>query len=138
MRPCGAIVVAMDDPPLTRPARVALTFMWLVLGGLVMAAAYALAGLVGYALVITAPYGLAALRTARWCLDPWGPPPRAVVADGGPSRTRRVIWLVTAVWWLALLHLAAAVLLTLTWVGAELGYVHARSAINLVRRPRAG
>ncbi|HEY3682742.1 MAG TPA: YccF domain-containing protein [Streptosporangiaceae bacterium] len=128
----------MDEPPLTGPQQATLTFMWLVLGGLLAVAAYALAGVVEYALVITAPYGRAAFRSARWFLTPYGDhTPRPVYVDGW-RRTRRAVWLVTAAWWLALVHMLAAVLLALTGAGRDLGGVHTRFALNLFKAPRAG
>lgn len=128
----------MDDPPLTRPERVTLTFMWLALGGLLMVVAYAVAGVVEYALVITAPYGRAAFRTARWFLSPYGDHTSRPVVATGWRRTRRAVWLVTAAWWLAILHLVAAALLTMTGAGRDLGGVHARVALGLFKVARAG
>jgi uncharacterized membrane protein YccF (DUF307 family) len=126
----------MSERSLTRPQRVTLTFMWLVLGGLLAVVAYTVAGVIEYALVITAPYGRAAFRSARWFLTPYGDnKPRAVYVDRW-GRTRRVVWLVTAAWWLALAHLLAAALLALTGAGRDLGGVHLSFALALFKAPR--
>ena len=52
--------------------RLLLNLIWLVFGGLVMAAGYALAALVMLILIITIPFGIASARIALFCLWPFG------------------------------------------------------------------
>jgi uncharacterized membrane protein YccF (DUF307 family) len=101
--------------------RLILNIIWLVLEGFWMAIAYTLAALICFVLIITIPFGIAALRIARFALWPFG---RTVVkrADAGAgSAIGNILWLVLCGWWLALGHLVAGVLMCLTIIGIPLG-----------------
>ena len=101
--------------------RLLLNISWFVLAGLWMALGYALAALVCFILIITIPFGIAALRIAMFALWPFG---KTVVKrrDAGlASGIGNVLWFVLCGWWLALLHLLSGVLLCLTIIGIPLG-----------------
>ena len=101
--------------------RLLLNLIWLVFGGLVMAAGYALAALVMLILIITIPFGIASARIALFCLWPFG---RTIVRRpdaGAGSLIGNVIWFVLAGWWLAIGHLVTGVLMCLTIIGIPLG-----------------
>jgi len=101
--------------------RLLLNIIWFVLAGLWMALGYALAALVCFILIITIPFGIAALRIAMFALWPFG---KTVVKrrDAGlASGIGNVLWFVLCGWWLALLHLLSGVLLCLTIIGIPLG-----------------
>ncbi len=101
--------------------RLVLNVIWFVLAGLWLALAYALAALVCFILIITIPFGIAALRIAVFALWPFG---KTVVrrADAGAgSAIGNVLWLVLCGWWLALGHLVTGVLMCLTIIGIPLG-----------------
>jgi uncharacterized membrane protein YccF (DUF307 family) len=101
--------------------RLVLNVIWFVLAGLWMALAYALAALVCFILIITIPFGIAALRIAVFALWPFG---KTVVrrADAGAgSAIGNLLWLVLCGWWLALGHLVTGVLMCLTIIGIPLG-----------------
>ena len=101
--------------------RLVLNLIWLVFGGLVMAAGYALAALVMLILIITIPFGIASARIALFCLWSFG---RTIVRrpDAGTgSLIGNVIWFVLAGWWLALGHLISGVAMCLTIIGIPLG-----------------
>ena len=101
--------------------KVLLNIIWLVFGGLVLAAGYALAALVMCILIITIPFGIAAGRMALFCLWPFG---RTLVRRpdaGAGSLVGNVIWFVLAGGWLALGHLVTGVTMCLTIVGIPLG-----------------
>ena len=100
---------------------VLLNVIWLVLSGLWLAIAYTVAALICFILIITIPFGVAALRIAVFALWPFG---RTVVRRedaGGASVIGNVLWLILCGWWLALLHLVSGVLLCLTIIGLPLG-----------------
>jgi uncharacterized membrane protein YccF (DUF307 family) len=101
--------------------RVILNVIWLVLCGIWMAIAYALAGLVAFVLIITIPFGIAAFRIAGYVLWPFGRTieqhPRAGVA----SLIGNIIWVILFGWWLAIGHLVTGVMLCLTIIGIPLG-----------------
>lgn len=92
-----------------------------MLAGLWMAIGYAIAALICFVLIITIPFGVAALRIAVFALWPFG---KVVVRRpdaGAASAIGNVIWLVLCGWWLALGHLVSGVALCLTIIGIPLG-----------------
>ncbi|OAA25769.1 putative membrane protein [Frankia sp. EI5c] len=101
--------------------RILLNVIWLVLCGVWLAIGYALAALICFLLIITIPFGIAALRMANYTLWPFG---RRVVdkpSAGSASLVGNVLWILFAGWWLALGHLTTGVALCLTIIGIPLG-----------------
>jgi uncharacterized membrane protein YccF (DUF307 family) len=101
--------------------RLILNIIWFVLAGLWMAIGYAFAALICFILIITIPFGIAALRIAIFALWPFG---RTVVrrADAGiASGIGNVIWFLLCGWWLALAHIVTGVLLCISIIGIPLG-----------------
>ena len=101
--------------------RLLLNIIWFVLAGLWMAIGYAIAALICFVLIITIPFGIAALRIGIFALWPFG---KTVVkrADAGVAAgIGNVIWFIFCGWWLALGHLVTGVLLCLTIIGIPLG-----------------
>src|SRR5206468_7347669 len=101
--------------------RLVLNIIWFVLAGLWLAIGYAIAALVWFILIITIPFGVAALRIGVFALWPFG---RSVVkrADAGAgSAIGNVIWFVLCGWWLALAHVITGVALCITLIGIPLG-----------------
>ncbi len=100
--------------------RILLNLIWLVLAGLPMAVAYAVAGLICFVLVVTIPWGFAAFRIANYVLWPFG---RTVVAKptaGVGSLLGNVVWFLVAGLWLAIGHVVSAVALAVTIIGIPL------------------
>jgi uncharacterized membrane protein YccF (DUF307 family) len=92
-----------------------------VFGGLWLAIAYAIAGVICFILIITIPFGIAAFRIALFALWPFG---RTVVkrADAGiGSGIGNVIWFLLCGWWLTLAHLITGIVQCLTIIGIPLG-----------------
>jgi uncharacterized membrane protein YccF (DUF307 family) len=101
--------------------RVLLNVIWFVFAGLWTAIGYAIAALIMFVLIITIPFGVAALRIGIFALWPFG---RTVVhrADAGVgSAIGNLLWFLLAGWWLILLHLITGTLLCLTIIGIPLG-----------------
>jgi uncharacterized membrane protein YccF (DUF307 family) len=74
-----------------------------------------------FILIITIPFGVAALRIGLFALWPFG---KTVVrrADAGAgSAIGNVIWFVLAGWWLIVVHLITGTILCLTIIGIPLG-----------------
>jgi uncharacterized membrane protein YccF (DUF307 family) len=92
-----------------------------VLAGVWMAIGYTFAALICFILIITIPFGIAALRIAVFALWPFGKTvikrPDAGIASG----IGNVIWFVLCGWWVALAHLITGTLLCLTITGIPLG-----------------
>jgi uncharacterized membrane protein YccF (DUF307 family) len=100
--------------------RVLLNIIWFVFAGLWMALLYAVAALICFILIITIPFGVAALRIGIFALWPFG---KTVVRRddaGAGSALGNILWFVLCGWWLALGHLISGVLLCLTIIGIPL------------------
>jgi uncharacterized membrane protein YccF (DUF307 family) len=101
--------------------RLLLNIIWFLLAGFWMAIAYTLAALICFILIITIPFGIAALRIAIFALWPFG---KTVVrrSDAGiASGIGNLLWLLFCGWWLALGHLITGIALCLTIIGIPLG-----------------
>jgi uncharacterized membrane protein YccF (DUF307 family) len=98
-----------------------LNVIWLVFAGLWLALGYLLAALVCFVLIVTIPFGIAAVRIAMYVLWPFG---RTVVRRpdaGAPSTIGNFLWIVLFGWWLALGHLITGIALCITLIGIPLG-----------------
>jgi uncharacterized membrane protein YccF (DUF307 family) len=98
-----------------------LNIIWFVLAGVWLAIAYAFAALICFVLIITIPFGIAALRIAGFALWPFG---RTLVRRPGAgvaSGIGNIVWLIFCGWWLALGHLLTGIAQCLTIIGIPLG-----------------
>jgi uncharacterized membrane protein YccF (DUF307 family) len=98
-----------------------LNVIWFVFAGLWLAIGYVVAALICFILIITIPFGVAALRIGIFALWPFG---RTVVRRedaGAGSAIGNVLWFLLCGWWLALSHLLTGLLLCLTLIGIPLG-----------------
>src|SRR6201986_4580490 len=101
--------------------RLLLNIIWFVLAGVWMAIGYAFAAIICFILIITIPFGIAALRIAVFALWPFG---RTIVRRGDAgagSAIGNVLWIVLCGWWLALAHLITGIALCITLIGIPLG-----------------
>jgi len=104
--------------------------IWLVLGGVVLALGYVIAGVINCVFIITIPFGIASFRLAGYALWPFG---RVVVerekgSVAGMRLIGNVIWLVFGGLWLAVGHLLAALLCAITIIGIPFAIAHLRLA----------
>jgi uncharacterized membrane protein YccF (DUF307 family) len=106
--------------------RLVLNIVWFVLAGLWMAIGYALAALVCFILIVTIPFGIAALRIALFALWPFGSVVVRRADAGAGSAIGNVLWLLLFGWWLALGHLITGILLCLTIIGIPLGLANVK------------
>lgn len=97
--------------------RFLLNVIWLLVSGLELALAYAIAGILAVVLIVTFPLAIPAFRLAGYALWPFG---RAVIRRpeaGTGSTLMNVVWFVIAGWWLAIAHVVVAALLAITIIG---------------------
>lgn len=109
--------------------RLILNVIWLVLCGLWMAIAYALAGLLCFALfflIITIPFGIAAFRIADYVLWPFGRTIEPRLGAGVGAALGDILWVILFGWWLAIGHLLTGIVLCLTIIGIPLGLANFR------------
>jgi uncharacterized membrane protein YccF (DUF307 family) len=100
--------------------RLVLNIIWLIFGGLWMAVGYLAAALISFLLIITIPFGFAALRIALYTLWPFG---RTIVdkpTAGTGAVIGNVIWVLLFGIWLAIGHLVSAAAMAVTIVGIPL------------------
>ncbi|BBY05560.1 YccF domain-containing protein [Mycobacterium noviomagense] len=100
--------------------RLILNVIWLIFGGLWLAVGYLLAALVCFLLIITIPFGFAALRIASFALWPFG---RTIVEKPGAGTGAligNVIWVVLFGLWLAIGHVVTAIAMATTIIGIPL------------------
>jgi uncharacterized membrane protein YccF (DUF307 family) len=101
--------------------RLILNLIWLILCGWWMAILYVLAGLIGFILIITIPFGIAAFRIASYVIWPFGRSIEIRRDAGIGSLIGNIIWIILFGWWLALGHLTSGIALCLTIIGIPLG-----------------
>src|SRR5262245_47455510 len=101
--------------------RLLLNVIWLIFGGLILALAYAVAGLICFLLIVTIPFGIASFRIADYALWPFGRELVRKPTAGVGSAIGNVIWLIVAGWWLALGHIVTAIAQFVSIIGIPLG-----------------
>jgi uncharacterized membrane protein YccF (DUF307 family) len=115
---------------------VLFNLLWIALGGLWMAAAWFVAGILMAITIIGLPWTRAAFNIALYTLLPFGQTAvsraaytgRDDLGTGPLGAIGNLIWLVLAGWWLALGHLITAVLLAITIIGIPFAWAHLKLA----------
>jgi uncharacterized membrane protein YccF (DUF307 family) len=100
--------------------RLILNIIWLIFGGLWLAAGYLLAALICFLLFVTIPFGFASLRIASYALWPFG---RTIIdkpSAGAGTMIGNIIWLLLFGIWLAIGHLVSAAAMAVTIIGIPL------------------
>ncbi len=113
-----------------------LNLLWVVFGGLWMAAAWVVAGIIMAITIIGLPWTRAAFNIALYTFLPFGS--KAVsrarltgqedLGTGPLGVLGNVIWLVLAGWWLALAHLVTALGWAITIIGLPFAWAHMKLA----------
>ncbi|RMF69076.1 MAG: YccF domain-containing protein [Alphaproteobacteria bacterium] len=112
--------------------RLILNVLWVVFGGFEMAMGWWLAGLLFAISIIGLPWARAAFNIGLYALWPFGS--RAVnrelitgesdIGTGPFGMIGNIVWFLLAGWWLALGHIALALLYAITIIGLPFAYVH--------------
>jgi uncharacterized membrane protein YccF (DUF307 family) len=118
------------------PVSLLLNILWVLLGGIWMAAGWVVAAIVMAITIIGLPWARAAFNIAAYTLFPFGQKavPRDMVTGRSDIGTGllgfigNLIWLLLAGWWLALGHVVTAVLLAVTIVGIPFAWAHLKLA----------
>jgi uncharacterized membrane protein YccF (DUF307 family) len=116
--------------------RLLLNILWVLTGGLWMAVAWVVAGVVMAMTIIGLPWTRAAFNIAAYSFLPFGHRvvPRAEVygredlGTGLLGFIGNMLWLVFAGWWLALGHLVTAAGLAITIIGLPFAWAHLKLA----------
>ncbi|MGH7029552.1 MAG: YccF domain-containing protein [Stellaceae bacterium] len=113
-----------------------LNILWIVTGGLWMAAAWLIAAIVMAITIIGLPWARAAFNIALYTFLPFGHQAvsraeytgQADLGTGPLGCLGNLIWLVLAGWWLALGHVILAVALGITIIGLPFAWAHLKLA----------
>lgn len=113
-----------------------LNIIWVVFGGLVMAASWLLAALIMALTVVGLPWARACLNIALYSLWPFGKDAvsrkiltgKDDLGTGALGAIGNVVWFLLAGVWLALGHVGAAVICALTIIGIPLAIGHLKLA----------
>src|SRR5450631_3667176 len=113
-----------------------LNVLWLLLGGVWMAAAWLVAAVIMAITIIGLPWARAALNIAVYTLLPFGQKAvrrdsltgRSDIGTGPLGLIGNLIWLVLAGWWLALGHVLTAVIWAVTIIGIPFAWAHFKLA----------
>lgn len=118
------------------PVSLLLNILWVLLGGIWMAAGWVVAAIIMAITIIGLPWARAAFNIAAYTLFPFGQ--KAVSRDmvtghsdigtGLLGFIGNLIWLILAGWWLALGHVVTALLLAVTIVGIPFAWAHLKLA----------
>lgn len=113
-----------------------LNILWIVFGGLWMAVAWGIAGVIMAVTIIGIPWTRAAFNIAVYTLLPFGQ--KAVsraeftgVHDTGTGTLGfigNLVWLLLAGWWLAIGHLVVALFMAITIIGLPFAWAHLKLA----------
>ena len=113
----------------------ALNILWVVFGGLWMAAGWLLAAVFMVITIIGIPWARAALTMAWYTLLPFGQTAvrrdsygREDIGTGLFGAIGNILWFVFAGWWLALGHLITAFGLAVTIIGLPFAWAHLKLA----------
>ena len=113
------------------PTSLVLNVLWIVFGGLWMAAGWLLAAVIMAITIIGLPWARSALTIAVYTFLPFGHTvvDRPSGIGSGPlGCLGNFIWLVLAGWWLALAHLITALGLAITIIGLPFAWAHLKLA----------
>ena len=118
------------------PVSFLLNILWIALGGIWMAAGWLIAAVIMAITIIGLPWARAAFNIAAYTLFPFGQ--KAVsreaytgqqdIGTGPLGLIGNIVWLVLAGWWLALGHLATAIVLAVTIIGIPFAWQHLKLA----------
>ena len=114
-----------------------LNVLWVVLGGLVMALGWWLAGLVCAITIVGLPWARSCFVIGSFSLWPFGQEAmsrrelqwRSDLGTGPLGLLGNVIWFLLAGWWLAIGHLTSALACFVTIVGIPFGVQHIKLAL---------
>jgi uncharacterized membrane protein YccF (DUF307 family) len=113
-----------------------LNVLWILFGGLWMAAGWVIAAVLMAITIIGIPWARAAINIAWYTLLPFGQKAvsradysgREDIGTGPLGVLGNLVWLVLAGWWLAVGHLVTAIMLAVTIIGLPFAWAHLKLA----------
>jgi uncharacterized membrane protein YccF (DUF307 family) len=114
-----------------------LNAIWFVMGGFIAGLAWLLAGVIMAITIIGLPWARSCFVLARFSFWPFGYDivardklyGREDLGTGVLGTLGNVIWFVLAGWWLAIMHISAAIALAVSIIGIPFAWQHVKLAI---------
>jgi uncharacterized membrane protein YccF (DUF307 family) len=114
-----------------------LNLLWFILGGWLAGLLWILAGVIMAVTIIGLPWARACFMIARYSFWPFGYDivsrdayyGREDIGTGTLGTIGNIIWFVFAGWWLALIHISAAIALTCSIIGIPFAWAHVKLAV---------
>jgi uncharacterized membrane protein YccF (DUF307 family) len=114
-----------------------LNILWFVTGGVIAGLAWCLAGVIMAITIVGLPWARSCFMLARFSFWPFGYDiagrdelfGREDLGTGALGTVGNVIWFVLAGWWLAFMHISAAVAYAITIIGIPFAWQHVKLAI---------
>ena len=114
-----------------------LNVVWFVLGGFLAGLGWILAGVLMALTIVGLPWARSCFMIARYTFWPFGYDivsredyyGRRDIGTGTLGTIGNIIWFVLAGWWLALMHISAAIGLAITIIGIPFAWAHVKLAL---------
>jgi uncharacterized membrane protein YccF (DUF307 family) len=114
-----------------------LNILWFVLGGFFAGLAWILAGIIMAITIVGIPWARSCFVIARYTFWPFGFDivsreqlyGRPDIGTGTLGTIGNIVWFVLAGWWLALMHISAAVALAVSIIGIPFAWAHIKLAL---------
>jgi uncharacterized membrane protein YccF (DUF307 family) len=114
-----------------------LNAVWFVMGGFIAGLAWLLAGVIMAITIIGLPWARSCFVMARFTFWPFGYDiiardklyGREDLGTGLLGTIGNVVWFVLAGWWLAIMHITAAIALAISIIGIPFAWQHVKLAI---------
>jgi uncharacterized membrane protein YccF (DUF307 family) len=114
-----------------------LNILWFVLGGFLAGLAWILAGIIMAITIVGIPWARSCFVIARYTFWPFGYDivsreqlyGRPDIGTGTLGTIGNIVWFVLAGWWLALMHISAAVALAVSIIGIPFAWAHIKLAL---------
>jgi uncharacterized membrane protein YccF (DUF307 family) len=114
-----------------------LNLLWFVTGGVIAGLAWVLAGVIMAITIVGLPWARSCFMLARFSFWPFGHDiiardqlyGREDLGTGALGTLGNIIWFVFAGWWLAFMHITAAVAYAITIIGIPFAWQHVKLAV---------
>ena len=104
---------------------------WLLLGGLLTAVLYFMAGLFFCITIIGIPFGVQLMKIGRFALCPFGK--EFQFGEGEPgclAMIGNIVWILLGWWEIAIVHAVCGLIFCITIIGIPLGIQHFKIAVG--------
>jgi uncharacterized membrane protein YccF (DUF307 family) len=114
-----------------------LNIIWFITGGVLAGLAWVLAGVIMAVTIIGLPWARSCFMLARFSFWPFDHDiiardklyGREDLGTGALGTVGNIVWFVLAGWWLAIMHITAAIAYALTIIGLPFAWQHVKLAV---------